>query len=71
MQYYDFGTYIRNKRLKLGKSLNTFAADIELDSSILSRIENSLQDIKLQSLIKIANGFSQTPSEFLKEFENQ
>ncbi len=71
MQYYNIGTYIRNRRIKTGKSLNTFAADIDLDSSILSRIENSKQDIKLQALIKIAKGFEQTPAEFLKDFENK
>lgn len=70
MQYYEIGTYIRNKRLKSDKSLNQFAADIGLDSSILSRIENSLQDIKLNVLIKIAKGYEQTPAEFLAEFED-
>lgn len=69
MQYKNIGTYIRNKREKINKSLNRFAADIDVDSSILSRIENSKQDIKLNVLVKVAQGFGQTPSEFLKEFE--
>lgn len=70
MQYYEIGSYIKYRRLKLDKSLNKFSFDINLDSSILSRIENSLQDVKLQALVKIACGFGQTPSEFLKDFEN-
>lgn len=69
MQYQNIGKYIRNKREKINKSLNGFAADIDVDSSILSRIENAKQDIKLNVLIKIAKGFGQTPSEFLTEFE--
>ena len=41
----------------------------DIEPAILSRIENLKQDIKIGVLIKIANGFNMTPSEFLSEFE--
>jgi len=70
MQYNEIGKYIRRKRKLTGKSLNEFAVDNDIDSAILSRIENSKQDIKLKILQKIANGFGQTPSKFLADFES-
>lgn len=70
MQYKQIGKYIRNKRVKTGASLNSFAVANEIDPAILSRIENLQQNIKLNILEKIANGFNQTPAEFLTEFEN-
>ena len=69
MKYEELGLYIRNQRMAMGKSLNEFAIDIDVDSAILSRIENLKQDIKLTVLRKIAKGFSKQPSEFLSEFE--
>ena len=54
----------------MDKSLNEFALEIDVDSAILSRIENLKQDIKLTVLRKIANGFGKKPSEFLSEFES-
>lgn len=69
MQYNELGLYIKQKRKKKGISLNKFAINNDIDSAILSRIENLKQDIKLNVLKKIANGFSQTPAEFLSEFE--
>lgn len=69
MKYEELGLYIRNQRIKMGKSLNEFAIDIDVDSAILSRIENLKQDIKLAVLRKIVKGFGKTPSEFLAEFE--
>ena len=70
MQYEQIGKYIRNKRVKAGTSLNSFALANEIDPAILSRIENLQQNIKLNILEKIAHGFNQTPAEFLTEFEN-
>lgn len=69
MKYEELGLYIRNRRKSLNKSLNEFAVEIDVDSAILSRIENLKQDIKLTILRKIAGGFGQKTSEFLLEFE--
>jgi len=70
MQYKILGNYIRLRRQAIAKSLNEFAIDNDVDPAILSRIENLKQDIKMNVLKKIANGFSQTPAELLHDFEN-
>ncbi len=70
MQYRDFGKYIREKRKSIGKTLNGFAIENDIEPAILSRIENQYQDIKLNILIKIANGFNKSAGEFLTEYEN-
>ena len=69
MKYEKIGLYIRNQRKLIDKSLNEFAIEIDVDSAILSRIENLKQDIKLTVLRKIAKGFAKSPSEFLSDFE--
>jgi len=69
MQYSKLGIYIKQRRFELGVSLNQFAIECEIDSAILSRIENSKQDIKMKVLKKIAHGFGDTPAEFLTKFE--
>ena len=69
MQYSKLGLYIKKKRLELGYTLNKFAVECEIDSAILSRIENLKQDIKMNVLLKIAGGFKMTPAEFLSKFE--
>ena len=69
MKYEKIGLYIRNQRKLIGKSLNEFAIEIDVDSAILSRIENQKQDIKLNVLHKIAKGFGKKTSEFLSDFE--
>lgn len=69
MKYEELGLYIRNRRKSINKSLNEFAVETDIDSAILSRIENLKQDIKLTILRKIAGGFGKKPSEFLSEFE--
>ena len=69
MQYKNIGKYIKEERIKTGVSLNQFALQNEIEPAILSRIENQKQDIKLNVLIKIANGFKLKPSEFLQKFE--
>ena len=60
-QYSELGKYIKNERKKLNISLNEFALITDVDSAILSRIENLKQDIKMNVLRKIANGFNKTP----------
>lgn len=65
----DIHTYIREKRLKQGLSLNEFCFNNEIEPATLSRYENGKRKISLHNLSKIANGFNQTPGEFLTEFE--
>ena len=69
MQYSELGKYIKQKRLESKISLNKFAVECEVDSAILSRIENLKQNIKINILEKIAFGFKMTPAEFLTKFE--
>ena len=69
MNYDNLGKYIKQKRIKLDVALNQFAFENDIDPAILSRIENLKQGIKINILEKIAQGFKQTPAEFLKEFE--
>ena len=69
MQYKFLGQYIKNKRINAGFTLNAFAIANDIDSAILSRIENLKQNIKLNILEKIANGFNQTGSSLLSEYE--
>lgn len=69
MQYDNFGTFIREKRLANNISLNCFALQNDIEPAILSRIENQKQDIKLGILTKIANGFSISLSDLIKEYE--
>ena len=72
MQYNDFGKFIRQKResMKPKVSLNKFAFDNDIDPAILCRVETMQQDIKLNILVKIANGFNQSLSELFAEYEN-
>ena len=70
MQYNKLGIYIKNKRRAMGITLNKFAFDNDIDPAILSRIENSKQDIKMGVLVKISRGFKKSPAQFLSEFES-
>ena len=69
MKYKELGKFIKDKRLSTGTTLNKFAIENDIEPAILCRIENLKQDIKLGILVKIANGFSTTPSKLLSEFE--
>lgn len=62
--------YIRFRRTEAGLSLNKFAVEAEMESSTLSRNETKINEISLDNLAKIASVYNQTPSEFLKDFED-
>lgn len=71
MQYYkNISSYIKERRLKQGLSLNEFCFENGLEPATLSRYENGKRKINLPNLVKIAKGFNQTVAEFLTEFEN-
>ena len=71
MQYFVFGKFIRQKRLReMPKiSLNKFAIDNDIEPAMLSRFETGKQDITYTAMTKIANGFKMRLSELLAEFE--
>lgn len=72
MQYYkNISSYIKQRRLKKGVSLNEFALDNDLEPATLSRYENGKRAINLMNLVKIAKGFNQTLAEFLNDFEKE
>ena len=63
--------FVRNKRMKLGLSLNAFAIDCEIDKATLSNFERNKSDIVFQNFVKIAKGFNFTPAELLCEYEKE
>lgn len=70
MQHYkNISSFIKQRRLKKGLSLNEFCFENELEPATLSRYENNKRKISLENLVKIAKGFNQTPAEFLTDFE--
>lgn len=72
MQYYkNISSYIKQRRLEKGVSLNEFALDNDLEPATLSRYENGKRAINLMNLVKIAKGFNQTLAEFLTDFEKK
>jgi len=72
MQYYkNISVYIRERRLEKGVSLNDFCFENELEPATLTRYENGKRKINVMNLAKIANGFGQTLSGFLADFEKK
>ena len=61
--------YIRFRREQAGFSLNKFAIEEEMESATLSRNETNVNEVKIDNLAKIAKVYSQSLSEFLKDFE--
>lgn len=71
MQYSEkLAEYIKSLRISKGIKLNSFAYKYGIEPSTLSRIENKVLELKINVLEKIANAYDKTPSEFLKDFEN-
>jgi len=72
VQYYkNISSYIKQRRLEVGVSLNEFCFENGLEPATLSRYENNKRGISLINLVKIANGFNQSLSEFLADFERK
>lgn len=69
MQYLKLGKFIKQKRQQKGLSLNKFATEAEIDPTILCRIENLRQGIKLEILEKISLALNMKVSQFLSEYE--
>ena len=71
MQYKKFGNFIREKRMQMGKKLNSFALDCDIDKASLSNFERNKCGICFDSFLKIAKGFNLLPSQLLQEYEKQ
>lgn len=71
MQYEEFGTFLRKKRLALKPkiSLNKFGVETQIDSSSLSKIERLKQGITLKYLVQIANFYGIQLSKLIEEYE--
>ena len=71
MQYNKFGQFVRAKReaIRPKVSLNSFALNNDIEPAILCRVENLKQDVKLNVVSKIANGFGMRVSDLLAEYE--
>jgi len=64
------GKTIKKLRMeKTGLSVNQFSFKVEIEKGNLSRLENGLNDPKLTTLWKIAQGLEIPLSEFIKELE--
>lgn len=70
MDYIDeLAKYTKKRRIEANYSLNKFCFDAEIEPASLSRYETGQRKISFEALIKIAKVYNQTPSEFLKDFE--
>lgn len=70
MNYIDrLVEYTKERRIKSGYSLNKFCFDAEIEPASLSRYETKQRKLSFEALIKIASVYNQSPSEFLKDFE--
>jgi len=66
------GILIKSLREKLtGESLNIFALENDISRGHLSRLENGINDPKLSTLWKIAEGLNVSLSELIKLLEQE
>ena len=66
----EFGIRIRELRKEYGWSQEDLAGNADLTVRGISDIENGLTDVKLSSIVKMANAFGNSISE-LFHFENR
>lgn len=59
------------KRLRGKKSQFILGAEYDIPSSVLSDLERAVKDPQLTTLLKLANAFGLTISEFMQEFEKE
>ncbi len=64
----NFGEYIRKLRTESGMTLTQLAAQLELDSANLSKIENGKREFDERRLEKLANVFSLKLDDIKTEF---
>lgn len=60
-----FGERLQRIRMSKGLSLRALAANCDIDDSKISKIENGKFNIKLSTIIELANGLEIKPRELL------
>ena len=65
------GQVLREERIKQGKSLRTLAYEYDLQTSLLSRLENCNNEPKLISIWSVCEALNIKPSELLSKIETK
>jgi len=60
-----FGDYIQKLRERKGLSLRDVAANCELDSSNISKIERGFFNVRLSNIVELAKGLEVPPKKLL------
>jgi len=60
-----FGDYIQKLRERKGLSLRDVAANCELDSSNISKIERGFFNVRLSTIVELAKGLEVPPKKLL------
>ena len=60
-----FGKHLKELREKKGLSINMFAYENDFSKSLISRIERGNSDIRLSTLLKLAEALEVAPTELL------
>ncbi|MCF8301993.1 MAG: helix-turn-helix domain-containing protein [Bacteroidales bacterium] len=63
-----FGEHIRQLRLSKGWTLTKLAAQLDMDSANLSKIENGKREFDQKRIAKLANAFDLDVNELTEEF---
>ncbi|MBQ8459277.1 helix-turn-helix transcriptional regulator [bacterium] len=61
---------LRNEREKQNKSIRTLAYEYDLQTSLISRLENCINEPKLISIWSVCEALGLKPSELLQRVEN-
>ncbi len=64
------GDVVRQKRIKLGYSQESFAAEIGLHRTYMGQIERGEKNLTMKNLLRIADAFDTKTSTLLREVEN-
>lgn len=65
------GKIIREERMKHQKSQRIFAYEFDIQKSLISRIENGVNEAKIVSLFTVAEALNIKLSDLIKELENR
>ncbi len=65
------GLIIKEERVKQGKSQRVLAYEFDIQKSMLSRIENAINEPKLISIMTICEALGIKPSELFKRLEEK
>lgn len=64
-------TELREERKKQGKSIRLLADEFDIQKSLISRLENGVNEPKLISIWTVCNALNIRPSELLKRIEDK